>query len=126
MTRKILGLMVAVVLLTLNAMPAFAVADSKIVKSVSVHTGTLFLSDWESGSLVLQNVKPVLVNDETTGIASQLEYTAIPTFEGNILVEKTGELLDLSSLSWYLDMNVRVIVARLGDDSLRIISVVTY
>lgn len=126
MTKRILGLIVAIVVLTTSALPVFAIEDSKIVKSVSLYTGTLFLSDWESGSLILQNVKPVLVNDETTAVASKLEYTEVPTFEGNISVEKTGELLDLNSLSWFLDMNVRFVVAKLGDNSLKIISVVAY
>lgn len=124
MRKLTAGLLIAA-LIIVSAVPAFAFDENKIITSLSSYTGVLFLSDWKDEGIVLKNVKPVVANDENTAIASQLEYTEIPAFGGNIKNGNSGEELDLSSLAWFLDMNVKVTVATLADGSYRIISVIT-
>lgn len=124
MKKLTAGLIIAALILV-SAMPVFAFDENKIITNLSSYTGILFLSDWKDEGIVLKNVKPVIVNDENTAIAAQLEYTEIPAFEGNIKNGSNGEELDLSSLAWFLDMNVKVTVATLADGGYRIVSVTT-
>ena len=102
MKKLTAGLLIAA-LIIVSAMPAFA----------------------KDEGIVLKNVKPVIVNEENTAIAAQLEYTEIPAFGGNIKNGSNGEELDLSSLAWFLDMNVKVTVATLAGGGYRIVSVTT-
>lgn len=124
MKKLTAGLIIAA-LIIVSAMPVFAFDENKIITNLYSYTGILFLSDWKDEGIVLKNVKPVIVNDENTAIAAQLEYTEIPAFEGNIKNGSNGEELDLSSLAWFLDMNVKVTVATLADGGYRIVSVTT-
>ena len=117
MKKLTAGLLIAA-LIIVSAMPAFAFDENKIITNLSSYTGVLFLSDWK-------DVKPVIVNEENTAIAAQLEYTEIPAFGGNIKNGSNGEELDLSSLAWFLDMNAKVTVATLAGGGYRIVSVTT-
>ena len=114
MKKLTAGLLIAA-LIIVSAMPAFAFDENKIITNLSSYTGVLFLSDWKDEGIVLKNVKPVIV----------LEYTEIPAFGGNIKNGSNGEELDLSSLAWFLDMNVKVTVATLAGGGYRIVSVTT-
>lgn len=124
MKKLTAGLLIAA-LIIVSAMPAFAFDENKIITNLSSYTGVLFLSDWKDEGIVLKNVKPVIENDENTAIAAQLEYTETPAFGGNIKNGNNGEELDLSSLAWFLDMNVKVTVATLAGGGYRIVSVTT-
>lgn len=124
MKKLTAGLLIAA-LIIVSAMPVFAFDENKIITNLSSYTGILFLSDWRDEGIVLKNVKPIIENEENTAIAAQLEYTEIPTFGGNIKNGSNGEELDLSSLAWFLDMNVKVTVATLADGGYRIVSVTT-
>ena len=86
MKKLTAGLLIAA-LIIVSAMPAFAFDENKIITNLSSYTGVLFLSDWKDEGIVLKNVKPVIVNEENTAIAAQLEYTEIPAFGGNIKTE---------------------------------------
>ena len=79
----------------------------------------------EKFKTILTEQGAVIVNEENTAIAAQLEYTEIPAFGGNIKNGSNGEELDLSSLAWFLDMNVKVTVATLAGGGYRIVSVTT-
>lgn len=124
MKKLTAGLLIAA-LIIVSAMPAFAFDENKIITNLSSYTGVLFLSDWKDEGIVLKNVKPVIVNEENTAIAAQLEYTEIPAFGGNIKNGSNGEELDLCSLAWFLDMNVKVTVATLAGGGYRIVSITT-
>lgn len=99
-------------------------ADVPTIESADGYTASLYLSDWVDGGVVLRGIKPVKESPETLAAAKKLEYTEIPIFEGNIY-DKNGKQLDLESLAWYLDMEVKFVAAALDNDSYRIIYLVT-
>ncbi len=119
---KIICLTAALVLLT--GFSAFADDNIPTITDVSGYTAELYLSDWADGGVVLKNVKPIAETPETAAVAAQLEYSEVSVFEGNIY-SKTGAELDLSSLAWYLDMNVKFVAAHLSNGGYRIIYLVT-
>ena len=123
-TVKRIACLAAVLLLLVSGMTAFADDNIRTVTGLSGYIGRLYLSDWDGGGIVLTNVKPVIETPETLAVAAQLEYNEIPVFEGNIY-SKDGSELDLNSLAWYLDMNVKVVAAHLDDGSYRLVYVVT-
>lgn len=118
------GLMIILSSIMLTDTVVLADEEDNMIIGLSGYTATLYLSDWVDEAVVLTNVKPVLESPETLAVASQLEYTGVSTFSGNIY-SKTGAELDLNSLAWYLDMNVRFVAAHLADGSYRIIYMVT-
>lgn len=120
---KIVCLMFAAVVI-MPGISAFADAEAPSVTNVTGYTAKLYLSDWVGGGVVLKDVKPLAVSPETQSTASKLEYSSVPIFEGNIY-SKSGAELDLTSLAWYLDMDVKFMTAHLSDGSYRIIYLVT-
>lgn len=94
------------------------------ITSVMGFSATLYLSDWVDQSVIMTNVKPVLVSNDSTAAAKEIEYNAIPAFSGNIFT-KSGDELDLSSLAWYVDTEVRFVAARLDSGEYRIINILT-
>lgn len=118
------GIIIILSSIMISPTEVFADDEDNTIVGLSGYTAVLFLSDWVDEGVVLKNVKPVLESPETLSVASQLEYTEIPTFAGNIY-SKSGEELDLNSLAWYLDMNVKFVAAHLADGSYRIVYLVT-
>lgn len=118
------GIIIILSSIMISPAEVFADDEDNTIVGLSGYTAVLFLSDWVDEGVVLKNVKPALESPETLSVASQLEYTEIPTFAGNIY-SKSGEELDLNSLAWYLDMNVKFVVAHLADGSYRIVYLVT-
>lgn len=94
------------------------------ITSVMGFSATLYLSDWVDQSVIMTNVKPVLVSNDSAAAAKEIEYNAIPAFSGNIFT-KSGDELDLSSLAWYVDTEVRFVAARLDSGEYRIINILT-
>lgn len=122
--KKIVCMIVAATIM-LTAVTGFAVEDDKIITDVYSFTGTLYLSDWVDGGIILTDVKPLLETEAGTSAAAMLEYTEVSAFDGNVINGTNGDELDLVSLAWFLDMEVQVVAARLADGGLRIISIVT-
>lgn len=118
------GIIIILSSIMISPAEVFADDEDNTIVGLSGYTAVLFLSDWVDEGVVLKNVKPALESPETLSVASQLEYTEIPTFAGNIY-SKSGEELDLNSLAWYLDMNVKFVAAHLADGSYRIVYLVT-
>ena len=73
--------------------------------------------------IILKNVKPVIEDEHTLQVAADIEYTATDLFADNIYNDK-GEQLDPESLNWYLDMEVKVVVAEMNI-GYKVMSVVT-
>lgn len=123
--KKLTVCVLVFLIISAQLLSAFALDENRLITDVYRCSGSLYLSDWKSGSVVLKDVKPLTEGDSAAAAAGQLEYTEIPAFDGNIRSGATGEELDLSSLAWFLDMEVEVTVASLAGGELRIISVVT-
>ena len=113
-----------IVLTVVGQFSVFGAEEEKIVTDLWVYTGNLYLSDWENGSIVVKDVKPVSQGEAAIAAAAEIEYTEVPAFDGNIR-SAGGDWLDLKSLSWFLDMDVRLTVARLSGGELRVFSIVT-
>lgn len=120
---KIVCLMAAAAVF-MPCISAFADGEIPTVIDVTGYTAKLYLADWVDGGVVLKDVKPLVVSPETQNVAAKLEYSSISIFEGNIY-SKNGAELDLTSLAWYLDMDVKFMTAHLSDGSYRIIYLVT-
>ncbi len=122
--KKIVCMIVAVTIM-LTAVTGFAAEEDKIITDVYSFTGTLYLSDWIDGGIILTGVKPLLETEDSVSAASMLEYTEVSAFDGNVINGASGEQLDLVSLAWFLDMEVQVVAARLAGGGLRIMSIIT-
>ncbi len=115
----------AAFMLTAAPISAFAVDPDKIVTDISMYSANLFLSDWEYGGVVLKNVTPYIADENTNALAAELEYNEVTAFDGNIVDGSSGAVLDLESLAWYLDMDVRITAARHTSGDIRIKSIIT-
>lgn len=99
----------------------FAADPGKLITEVSELSGKLYLSDWNDNELILTHVRPVRAADTAgTAAAAALEYTAVPAFYGNVWNGSDGSELDLKSLAWFLDMNVRITAVKLADGTYRV------
>lgn len=102
---------------------ARSITEDQYITNVAVYTGTLYLSDMVENKIILKNVKPVIEDEHTLQVAADIEYTATDLFADNIYNDK-GEQLDPESLNWYLDMDVKVVVAEMNI-GYKVMSVVT-
>ena len=102
---------------------ARSITEDQYITNVAVYTGTLYLSDMVENKIILKNVKPVIEDEHTLQVAADIEYTATDLFADNIYNDK-GEQLDPESLNWYLDMEVKVVVAEMNI-GYKVMSVVT-
>ncbi len=119
------GFLIILVSVMLLGTTAFAENNTiNTITDVSGYTATLYFSDWVDGGVVLKNVKPVIESADTLVAASKLEYIRVPVFKGNIY-SKNGDELDLDSLAWYVDADIKFVAAHLADGSYRIIYIVT-
>lgn len=101
---------------------AHAIEPEKLITDVSILNAKLYLSDWNDNEVILTKVRPIRAADTAGTEASKaLEYTAVPAFDGNVWdAREGGAELDLKSLAWFLDMNVRVTAVKLADGTYRI------
>ena len=112
-------------LFLLNSFGVFAVDDNFIIEDVSAFTGKLYLSDFVDYGVVLKDVKPLCEGEKYKAYAKALEYNEIGTYKDNIISRSSKKELDINSLAWYLDMEVKVIAAKMHDGNFRILMVET-
>lgn len=123
--NKIIASALICIIMIFNFSQIFAAEDEKIITNVSAYTGTLFLSDWKDDSIILTNVKPLIETYEGNVIAGMLEYNEVSAFNQNVWNGSNGEELDLSSLAWFVDMDVKVVVAEMASGDIRVIHIST-
>lgn len=116
-------LVLAAVVIYSPGVAARSITEDQYITNVAVYTGTLYLSDMVENKIILKNVKPVIEDEHTLQVAADIEYTATDLFADNIYNDK-GEQLDPESLNWYLDMEVKVVVAEMNI-GYKVMSVVT-
>lgn len=116
-------LVLAAVVIYSPGVSARSITEDQYITNVAVYTGTLYLSDMVENKIILKNVKPVIEDEHTLQVAADIEYTATDLFADNIYNDK-GEQLDPESLNWYLDMDVKVVVAEMNI-GYKVMSVVT-
>lgn len=116
-------LVFAAVVIYSPGVAARSITEDQYITNVAVYTGTLYLSDMVENKIILKNVKPVIEDEHTLQVAADIEYTATDLFADNIYNDK-GEQLDPESLNWYLDMEVKVVVAEMNI-GYKVMSVVT-
>ena len=116
-------LVLAAVVIYSPGVSARSITEDQYITNVAVYTGTLYLSDMVENKIILKNVKPVVEDEHTLQVAADIEYTATDLFADNIYNDK-GEQLDPESLNWYLDMDVKVVVAEMNI-GYKVMSVVT-
>ena len=116
-------LVLAAVVIYSPGVAARSITEDQYITNVAVYTGTLYLSDMVENKIILKNVKPVIEDERTLQVAADIEYTATDLFADNIYNDK-GEQLDPESLNWYLDMEVKVVVAEMNI-GYKVMSVVT-
>lgn len=116
-------LVLAAVVIYSPGVAARSITEDQYITNVAVYTGTLYLSDMVENKIILKNVKPVVEDEHTLQVAADIEYTATDLFADNIYNDK-GEQLDPESLNWYLDMEVKVVVAEMNI-GYKVMSVVT-
>lgn len=122
--KRIVCIAVCIILVLSVVSPLAAFADEgNTIVEVMGFTGSLYLSDWVDNSVIMKEVKPVVESAETLAAAAELEYNAISAFAGNIYA-KNGTALDLSSLAWYIDTNVKFVVVRLSGGGYRVVRIV--
>lgn len=126
MKKPIFRLLLCIILLCSSPgiRPVFAMDPGKLITEVTVLKGKLYLSDWNDDEIILTKVRPIKSGDTAgTAAASALEYTAVPVFDSNIWDGRNGSELDLRSLAWFLDMDVRITAVKLADGTYRVESV---
>lgn len=116
-------LVFAAVVIYSPGVAARSITEDQYITNVAVYTGTLYLSDMVENKIILKNVKPVVEDEHTLQVAADIEYTATDLFADNIYNDK-GEQLDPESLNWYLDMEVKVVIAEMNI-GYKVMSVVT-
>ena len=116
-------LVLAAVVIYSPGVAARSITEDQYITNVAVYTGTLYLSDMVENKIILKNVKPVIEDEHTLQVAADIEYTATDLFADNIYNDK-GEQLDPESLNWYLDMEVKVVIAEMNI-GYKVMSVVT-
>ncbi len=116
-------LVLAAVVIYSPGVAARSITEDQYITNVAVYTGTLYLSDMVENKIILKNVKPVVEDEHTLQVAADIEYTATDLFADNIYNDK-GEQLDPESLNWYLDMEVKVVIAEMNI-GYKVMSVVT-
>ncbi len=116
-------LVFAAVVIYSPGVAARSITEDQYITNVAVYTGTLYLSDMVENKIILKNVKPVIEDEHTLQVAADIEYTATDLFADNIYNDK-GEQLDPESLNWYLDMEVKVVVAEMNV-GYKVMSVIT-
>lgn len=99
-----------------------SVNTASTIEYVMGFSGTLYLSDWIDGVVIIKDIKPVLNSTEALSAASYMEYNTISAFEDNIYT-KSGAELDLSSLAWYIDTEIKFVAAKLSNGEYRIINI---
>ncbi len=124
MKKTISKIIICVLLISALIAPgeARAIEPGKLITETAVLNGKLYLSDWNENEVILTKLRPIRAADTIgTAAAAALEYTAVPAFAGNIWDgRENGSELDLKSLAWFLDMDVRIIAVKLADGTYRV------
>ncbi len=124
MKKTISKIILCVLLISAVIAPrcAHAVEPEKLITDVSILNAKLYLSDWNDNEVILTKVRPIRAADTVGTEASKaLEYTAVPAFDRNVWdAREGGSELDLKSLAWFLDMDVRVTTVKLVDGTYRV------
>ncbi len=99
---------------------AFAASAQPMICEANFYQGTLYYCDAERGQLVLKGVNAIgTVNQENTRTAVEAEYTELPI--GGPVTLKDGTAISLADCNYYPDSEVRVLITRSNDGSLRVV-----
>ncbi len=119
MIKKGMAVLLAICFL-MSGIAVFAQEPQPIITEAYFYTGTLYYCDPVESKVVLKNVNAMgNINEKNTRTAAEAEYAELP-ISGTVTL-KDGRVISYEECNYYPDSEVRVLITRSDDDTLRVI-----